>query len=285
MATKAAEKKFRTKSALSFFGSDSEVAPKLARLLMECSHVTIPFVGGGSIIPFLTARAIVASDKHCAAINFYRTISGVYGDQERFLLVQRCEATLSHPNELELAEDVNERPDCYAPHMYAWSFWARCWVGRKGKGGTKYMGGMPSVRRTPEGGTNATRVRAAAGDLKNWSFELARCEWEDKCFRDLIPQVSDSKGCGIYCDPPWMDDGSKYEHSFTEDDHRELAELLSHFNEAAIVVRYGDHPDIRELYSEGWTIIDANSRTQANKSKPEIWIVANAEVPPELRGC
>ena len=52
----------KTKSALSYFGSDSEVAASLAALLDGCKHVTIPFVGGASIIPHLQARAIVAND-------------------------------------------------------------------------------------------------------------------------------------------------------------------------------------------------------------------------------
>lgn len=64
----------KTKSALSYFGSDSEVAAELAAMLDHCKHVTIPFVGGGSIIPYLKARAIVANDLHDLAINFYRVI-------------------------------------------------------------------------------------------------------------------------------------------------------------------------------------------------------------------
>ena len=52
----------RTNSALSYFGSDSEVAERLAKPLDSVSHVTIPFVGGGSIIPYLKAKAIVCND-------------------------------------------------------------------------------------------------------------------------------------------------------------------------------------------------------------------------------
>jgi len=39
-------KALKTKSALSYFGSDSEVAAKLAAMLDGCQHVTIPFCGG-----------------------------------------------------------------------------------------------------------------------------------------------------------------------------------------------------------------------------------------------
>lgn len=155
----------KTKSALSYFGSDSEVAPQLGAMLDHCKHVTIPFVGGGSIIPYLKARAIVANDLDDLAINFYRVMSCWYGEAMREEVINRCEHTLSHPSDLELARETIK----YAKTDHvekAWAFWALCWIGRKGKGGTKNQDGMPSVRRTASGGTNASRIRAAASDLR-----------------------------------------------------------------------------------------------------------------------
>lgn len=51
------EKLFKTESALSWYGSDSEVAPELAKMLDHCNHVTIPMCGGLSILKHLKARA------------------------------------------------------------------------------------------------------------------------------------------------------------------------------------------------------------------------------------
>lgn len=64
----------KTKSALSYFGSDSEGAPQLASMLDDCKHVTIPFCGGMSILPHLKARAIVANDLHRDVIHFYKVL-------------------------------------------------------------------------------------------------------------------------------------------------------------------------------------------------------------------
>lgn len=90
----------KTKSALSWFGSDSEVAADLAAMLNHCSHVAIPFVGGASIIPHLKARAILANDLHNSAINFYKFASGRFGIDQQEALFRKCENTLSHPQEL-----------------------------------------------------------------------------------------------------------------------------------------------------------------------------------------
>lgn len=258
----------KTKSALSYFGSDSEVAAELAAMLDHCKHVTIPFVGGASIIPHLKARAIVANDLHALAINFYRVLSGLHGPVAQGTLIERCKHTLSHPDEMSLSEATLVNSD---PGLRAWAFWAMCWLGRKGKGGTKSQGGLPSVRRTANGGTNASRVRAAADDLAAWAKCFERCEWEQLDFRDLLPKVADDSTCGLYCDAPWVDAGKLYLHSFTLDDHAVLAELLGRFDETTVVVRYGDHPFIRELY-QGWNIIEASSRDQCNAVKGELWI-------------
>lgn len=262
----------KTKSALSYFGSDSEVADRLAALLDGCRHVTIPFVGGASILPHLQARAIVANDLHAAAVNFYRVVSGGYGPAAQQQLIARCEHTLSHPAEMELAQRTLDDHDA-TPAQRAWAFWALCWIGRKGQGGTRRQNGLPSVRRTAEGGNNASRIRAAAGDLMAWSRHFERCEWQSIDFRKLLPKVADRPDCGVYCDPPWFGAGRNYLHPFADADHRELELLLRRFERSTVVVRYGDCEEVRELYSDrDWHIIDAVSRDQNNTVKGEVWI-------------
>lgn len=271
--------KLKTKSALSYFGSDSEVALQLAGMLDHCKHVTIPFCGGLSILPHLKARAVVANDLHYYAMVFYRVASGTFGEDQRAWLINRCQKTLSHPAEMKTAQKYLEEPKVHMPCREAWAFWTVCWVGRKGSGGTKKKAGLPSVRRTAIGGTNATRIRAAADDLALWCKHFERCEWESVCFTKLLPKVADQPDVGIYADPPWVDAGNAYFHSFSEADHIELANQLNRFDCTTVVLRYGDHSSIRELYEgDRWRIMDAESRDQQNVRKPEIWITNRSEV-------
>lgn len=261
-------RKQKTKSALPWFGSDSEVAADLALLLDHCSHVTIPFCGGLAILPHLTARAIVANDLHSLAICFYRTLSGAYGQSAAMELIDRCASTLSHPAELDLAKGLAELDN---PVDRAWACWATCWIGRKGKGGTKHSGGMPSIRRTASGGTNASRIAAAANDLPLWAEQFRRCEWEQRDFREVLDSVADKPDCGIYLDPPWRTSGRNYLHSFTDSDHADLAERLRRFDAATWVLRINNDPVIRNLYHDA-TVIESESRTQSNAVKGELWI-------------
>lgn len=260
----------KTKSALSYFGSDSEVAGELAGMLNHCHHVTIPFCGGMSILPHLTARAIVANDLNDLAINFYRHATSPVHQHKLF---ERCDRTLSHPSELELAlSELGEENQW--TRMQAWAYWAMCWIGRKGKGGTDSEGqGLQSIRWTASGGTNASRIRAAADDLPAWAKHFERCEWLCEDFRTVLGKVKDQDGCGVYCDPPFYGAGDAYIHSFSEKDHADLAECLSRFEQTTVVVRYGDDRLIRDLYgSPQFTIIEAESRTQSNAIKGELWI-------------
>lgn len=261
----------KTKSALSYFGSDSEVAEQLAALINDRKHCTIVFAGGMSILPHLKARAVVANDLNYYAINFYHCLAGSYGAIDSRWLVEKCQDTLSHPYELETA---NGYLGSLAPHTNprerAWAYWAQCWIGRKGKGGTKHMGGLPSVRRTANGGTNATRIQAAAADLEAWAEHFKRCEFESLDFRDLLPKVADNEGCAVYCDPPFFTAGRNYLYSFTDQDHLDLRACLERFKLTKVLVRYDDHPGVRELY-RGWNIIDGESRDQANQMKGELW--------------
>jgi hypothetical protein len=212
------------------------------------------------------------------AINFYRVLAGVYGDELQATLIARCQNTLSHPSELEEACNQLDLPvgwEC----SKAWAYWAQCWIGRKGKGGTKNAGGLPSVRRTAEGGSNSTRIVAAAADLEAWAKMFRRCEFEQVCFRVLLPKIADKVGCGVYIDAPWVKAGGNYMHAFAEQDHRDLAELVQRFENATIVIRYDDDPLLRDLYPESsWRWIDAVSRTQSNGMIKEVWITRNVRV-------
>ena len=265
-------RKMRTKSAAFYYGSDSKVASELAGLLDRCSHVTIPFCGGMSILPHLKASHVVANDLLSRVIHFYRVVSGRCGLIAQQELFDRCDHTLSHPDEIELAKEFRNAdvPTVDA----AWSFWAEVAIGRKGAGGTLRQGASSSVRRTANGGGNASRITTAAQELRAWAEEFKRCEFTKEDFRDVLPEVADEPDCGLYCDPPWVGAGNEYIHKFDEADHRDLCNGLKRFEHARIVVRYGDHPLIRELY-DGWSCAERESGTQAGGTAKEIWLTKN----------
>jgi len=270
----------KTKSPLSYFGSDAQVAEEIAAYFQSCNHITIPFVGGASILPFLKDKRIVANDLNEFAINFYKVASGRFGDGPVKRLILECSSTLSHPSEIMRAAHLVTNHKHAGWQELAWAYWALCWVGRGGNGGTSKLTDQtkPSFRMTNSGGSNASRINTAAEELSQWAACMKNCEWTCMEFSHLIPKVRDNSTSGIYADPPWYTTGDAYLYTFTTFQHVLLAELLNDFNNARILIRYDDCGFIRNLYP-GWNILEKGTRNQGNRKVPEIWL-ANHEYAP-----
>lgn len=262
----------KTKSALSYAGSDADVAEEIASYFSPCNHVVCPFVGGASILKYLTGKRIVANDLNDLAINFYRVASGRFGKASFDHLLHECSHTLSHPSELARAKRILDQFPAGRVSR-AWAYWAFCWIGRGGMGGTKGLLNQtkPSFRMSASGGSNATRLITAADDLGEWAECFQNCEWTCLDFEELIAKVHDTAKTGLYCDCPWHMQGDQYLHDFSEDDHRRLAESVKTFILARVLLRYDDCEFIRELYS-GWHIKERSARSKSNSAVPEIWI-------------
>lgn len=258
----------KVKSALSYYGSDSAVAPLLAKHFDQCKHVTIPFVGGAAIIPHLKARTILANDKHEQAINFYRVISGRHGGTASDDLIAKAEHTLSHPAELRAAFEALKSESAVDR---AWGYWAATWIGRKGKGGTKELSKSVSARWSPTGGNNASRLAATASELRLWATHFARCEWLCLDYLEILAKVYDDEACGLYVDAPWPGAGERYLHNFKQADHIDLRNTLDRFKQTKVLVRYGENETIRSLYA-GWKFHGVDVRDQNNNYKGELWI-------------
>jgi DNA adenine methylase len=86
-------------------------------------------------------------------------------------------------------------------------------------------------------------------------------------------------GNGVYCDAPFPGAGDGYKFTFDEQDQRQLARKLATFRRCACVVRFYDHPLIRELYHEPlWTWNRFEGRKQTNEvAGEEVLLTRNLE--------
>lgn len=90
---------------------------------------------------------------------------------------------------------------------------------------------------------------------------LAEVQIECGDFRDMFERYGDLEDAFLYCDPPYV--GCKwYKHNFTDEDHRDLAELAN-AAKAKVMVSYEDCELVRSLY-KGWTI-DSSEQTRHSK--------------------
>ena len=78
-----------TTALVGWYGAARMIAESVGRALDGCSHVTIPFMGGLSEVPWIGARSIVAADLHRHLVNL---APGRRRSSPRAEAVPRCSA-------------------------------------------------------------------------------------------------------------------------------------------------------------------------------------------------
>ncbi len=266
-----------------WFGSNRLLAHRVGELLKGCRWVGVPFAGGMCELQHITANILAVNDLHRHVINLAEVIRD---DRER--LQQYLDALPFHPDQLT---DAQER--CKAAEANGYLFpakedtnfrWAAAyfvcsWMSRSASAGKKdeFNGGL-SVRWIPSGGDSVVRFRNATESLTEWQRIMRLCTFTAIDFFQFMRKVVDSPESGVYCDPPFPGPGDAYKFKFGEEELRRMAVVLDSFTTARVVVRFYDHPLIRELYPEDrWTWHHpVGGKTQTNEKAPEVLLVRNA---------
>jgi site-specific DNA-adenine methylase len=273
-------------SIASWFGGNRVLAREAGKHLGRLRWCGVPFCGGCAELQYIDTVSGVASDLHRHVINLAVVIRD---DVMREVLIKRLGATLFHPDELNWCRalcrdrEVGEggslfrpKPSDGIPDMeWAYSYFVSVWMGAGGIAGkaTEFNGGI-STRWTSSGGDSAKRFRSAADSLDAWARIMRPWCFEVCDAFTFLDRVKDDEGHGLYLDPPWSDAGLEYKHPFSLDQIRRVASSLSRFERARIVVRFGDHPLVRELFPAGlWTWIENKSTNQQGNEVREVLLV------------
>lgn len=271
-----------------WFGSNRMLAQSVGYQLAGCEWVGIPFMGGGSELFTIKARTIVANDLHRLVVNLARILAD---DMLGPTLYRDLRRTAFHADELQAAQSrliVYQQFD-YPPatrwpsYEAARDYFITCWMGRSAKAGTEteFNGGLP-VRWSAGGGDSAVRFQSAVSSIPAFRKLLRRCNFTSMDCFEFLSQCQDKPKHGIYVDAPWPELGKPYRHKFDADKQAKLAVHLAKFSNACVVIRFGDHPLIRELYQEedGWHWIYQQGRKQSNGLHDEVLITNHVPARP-----
>lgn len=263
---------------LPWAGANTANAHRVGELLAGCKYVAIPFVGGFTEVPHITARIIVVNDRHADVINLAKMVATRRKD---ILAVLRWlpVSDQARNEAVQYMKTRAYREDAQAPIHRAIAYFVTQWMGRSGQAGTdKEFGGSVPFRTNANGGGTAQRYWSAVKSLAQWGEVMRRCDIQSLDWTEFMAKYGkDEPGHGYYADPPsWPGAKVEYTHGFKDRDHRELAANLGQYQTARVVVRYGDHPLIRELYPDGeWTWHLMDGRNQGNNAVREALIVRN----------
>lgn len=266
-----------------WFGSNRMLAKIVAEEVGRVDWCGVPFAGGMSEVLTIQSREFLVNDLHRDVINLAKTLK-VRELAEQLKI--ECDKTIFHPDDLDTARAVCLASECpKGPPVYdrAKAYFVAVWLGHSAKAGTddEFNGGL-SKRYTASGGGSNVRFRSAADSIMAFHQTMRRCEFTIEDFREFFANCHDRGDASkkedrhaIYIDAPFMKAGDRYKHKFAERDHRELFAAVQHFRHCRVVIRYYDHPLIRELYSNSrWRWRFLKGRDQANNDdKAEVLIV------------
>ncbi|MCY9747844.1 DNA adenine methylase [Paenibacillus larvae] len=224
------------RSPLLWFGGKSKLAKTIIELMPQHKTYVEPFGGAGHVlVQKKRAPVEVYNDLNKEVVNFLMVVRE---QPERFY---QAVETLPYSRELYESWRKSSLPDDTFERAVRWFY-----INRGGIVGAHK--GQPGGWRHGKSHNTVGSYRSAVELINPLAERLRRVNIESKDFREIIEKY-DSPDTFFYIDPPYVGRESRYDGGFSEKDHRDLAELLSHIKGKAFVSYYAD-PIIDELYAD-----------------------------------
>lgn len=228
-----------------------------------------PFGGGGSVLLRKPrSYAEIYNDLDTDVVNLFRVLRS----DDAHALQERLRLT---PFSRDEFNDAYQDTDC--PIERARRLVIRSFMGFGSNGHSRVTGFRANSNRS--GTTPAHDWANYAEAMSGLILRLAGVVIENKDARDVIRQ-HDSPETLFYVDPPYVhssrsDLGNDYAHELTDDDHRELGEVLQ--SVSGMVVLSGYHSELYDQMFGWWEKHERASLADGARPRTEVvWLNDNA---------
>jgi len=217
----------KTKKVIAFgwYGGKYSHLDWLLPLLPSCHHYCEPFGGSGAVLLNRPPSPVETyNDLDGEVANFFRVLRD---DKDR--LVEVIGLTPFSREEFSLACVVD--PDV-SPLERARRFFVRARQVRTGLAQVASLGRWANCKNTSRAGMSGviSRWLGSIEDLPEIAERLLRVQIENRPALNLI-RLYESPQTLFYCDPPYVHltrgDNKAYSYEMTDDEHRELAQVLN----------------------------------------------------------
>lgn len=220
-----------TRSPLIWFGGKSKIAYHIISKMPDHSCYVEPFGGAAHVI---AQKAPVSSEVY----------NDIDGEVVNFLLVARSAperlqtACDSLPYSRQIYEKWKRETPPYDDFERAVRFF---YVNRSGiaKGNSDSAFSTDTGWRHSKEHNTARTYRSACHLIPSFADRMKSVMIDNRDFRDII-RVYDAPYTLFYVDPPYIGREKYYAGGFTEQDHRDLAEMLNSIQGKAILSYYND---------------------------------------------
>ncbi len=235
-------------SPVPWFGGKFSMRKKLLPLFPD-HHIYVEVFGGGAGLLFAKEPAPVEvyNDLDSGLVNFFRVLR----DKDKCAhLYMKLGQTPYSREEYEHFRHTWRQCDDPVERAYRWFMVARMAFSAKFGNNMSMVVGH-STRGMAASVSRWMHGHAAIADVQD---RFMRCQVEQDDFRAIFPRY-DTPDTLFYVDPPYVTDtrrGGQYTHELTDDDHRDLVELLLNIEGMALLSGY-DHALYKPLSRAGWS--------------------------------
>lgn len=232
------------RSPINWTGGKARLAYRLLPLLPPHEAYGEVFGGSGALLFSKPPVAVeIYNDLDSGLVNFFRVLR----DPARFgYFVYKVNLTPYSREEYEFCRRTWDLCECPTERAYRW------WVVARQSFGGRFGWGWRSTKWSKT--VALGKYLSAVDKLPEFHERMRGVQVEHQDFRKVLSRY-DCPEMLWYVDPPYVTDTRSrpklYEHEMTEDDHRELVELLLGLRGRGVVSGYS-HPVYEALERHGW---------------------------------
>jgi DNA adenine methylase len=257
-----------------YHGGKWRVAPWIIDHLPPHKTYVEPFCGAGSVLmrkPKAHSRIEVLNDKNGRLVNAFRVIRD---PKQSLHLREMLRMTPYSESEYRAAREQADDPVEDARRLIVLGHQAR---GSTGASGGKLSGWRRGIR--PHGPTTADEWAGRHNHVMAWADRLRSVYLENTESATIIERW-DGPDTVFYVDPPYVQETrtqglGSYAFEMTDDQHRDLAELLNRVQGYVVLSGYASKLYDVELYP-GWRRVERPVMADNQKSATEVlWLSPN----------
>lgn len=248
------------KPPLTYYGGKQKLASTILPLFPEHTLYNEPFAGGAAIL-FAKEQSMieVINDTNKELINFYKVIQHRYVE-----LSQKIKITLHSRRQHQDASVIYNSPHLFNDMDRAWAVWVLA-----SQSFASMLDGSFGFDKTNKNSTTRKIHNKAVMFDETYAIRLQNVQLE--C-ADALYVISsrDSEQAFHYCDPPYYNSDCGHYKGYSENDFKQLLNLLSQIKGKFLLSSYPS--DLLKEYADknGWSTKKVEQRVSVNNKGGKV---------------
>ncbi len=203
------------KTPITYYGGKQQLAKKIIELIPGHKIYCEPFIGGGAVFfGKEPSKVEIINDTNSELINFYKIVQ-----QDFISLEKEITITLHSRDQHRKAQVIYNNPDMFSDIKRAWALWTLS---------AESFGAMLDGSFGYDRVGTTTKKVSNKRDSFTYEYAIRLQNVQIECTDAIrIIKSRDTENTFFYCDPPYFNSDCGHYNGYTEDDFRNLLDVLS----------------------------------------------------------